>query len=310
MPTPPSFDPGLTQKVSGRIDRVINPDGSFNVRRRGVPWRDRNLYLDLVSLSWPKFFVFVIAGYFLVNIAFASLYYWIGVEHLQGADLSTPWHAYLSAFFFSAQTVTTVGYGSIAPKGIAVSIVAAAEAMTGLLSFAIATGLLYGRFSRPKAKVLFSRQAVIAPYQDKTALMFRVVNKLPNLIIDLDATVMLMTVKNVNGQLTRNYEVLNLERAKIFFFPLTWTIVHPIDEASPLWKKTPEELSTSQAEIMILIRGFDDTFAQTVHARYSYRSDELMSGARFLPNFEIDEHGGVVVHVDKIHTTEPAELPI
>ncbi len=309
MPSPPPFDPGLTQKVDGKIRRVINPDGSFNVRRRGVRWRDRNIYLYLVNLRWSTFFAYVFGGYFVVNLLFASLYCLIGVEHLSGADVSTPWHAYLSAFFFSAQTITTVGYGAIAPKGIAVSAAAAAEAMTGLLGFAVATGVLYGRFSRPKAKMMFSRQAVIAPYQDKTALMFRVVNQLSNLIIDLDATVMLMTVHSVNGQLTRKYEVLNLERAKIFFFPLTWTVVHPIDEASPLWKKTPEDLTAAQAEIMILIRGFDDTFAQTVHARYSYRSDELLPGARFLPNFEIDEHGGVIVHVERVHDTVAAELP-
>ena len=102
-----------------------------------------------------------------------------------------------------------------------------------MLSFAIATGLLYGRFSRPKARIEFSHRAVIAPYQDKAALMFRVVNKLSNLIIDLDATVMLMTVHSVNGQLTRKYELLELERRKIFFFPLTWTVVHPIDVQSP-----------------------------------------------------------------------------
>jgi inward rectifier potassium channel len=309
MPSPPSFDPGLTQKVGGQIRRVINPDGSFNVHRKGVPWRDRNIYLYLVNLSWGKFLAYVIAGYFVVNLFFACIYYWIGPEHLFGGDTVTPGHGFLSCFFFSAQTITTVGYGSIAPRGFTMSMVAAIEAMAGVLSFAIATGLLYGRFSRPKAKILFSRHAVIAPYQDKSALMFRVVNELPNLIIDLDATVMLMTTLQVNGQITRKYEVLALEREKIFFFPLTWTVVHPIDEASPLWKKTPADLAALQAEIMILIRGFDDTFAQTVHARYSYRSDELMPGARFLPSFEIDEYGGVIVHVDQIHATEPATLP-
>jgi inward rectifier potassium channel len=309
MSSPPAFDPGLTQKVDGKIRRVINPDGSFNVHRRGVPWRDRNIYLYLVNLSWGKFLTYVVAGYFVVNSCFACVYYLIGPGYLAGADTSTPWHAFLSAFFFSAQTITTVGYGSIAPRTFTMSFVASIEAMVGVLSFAIATGLLYGRFSRPKAKILFSRQAVIAPYQGKTALMFRVVNELPNLIIDLDATVMLMTVHKVNGQLTRKYEVLNLERGKIFFFPLTWTVVHPIDEASPLWQKNPDDLAAMQAEIMILIRGFDDTFAQTVHARYSYRSEELLPGARFLPNFEIDEHGGVIVHVERIHATEPVELP-
>jgi inward rectifier potassium channel len=303
MTTPPAFDPGLTQKVDGKINRIINADGSFNVRRRGVPWHDRNIYLYLVNLSWTAFFAYVIAGYFVVNFFFATIYYMIGVENLAGADMGTAWLAYFSAFFFSAQTITTVGYGSIAPRGVAISIVAAAEAMTGLLSFAVATGLLYGRFSRPKARVLFSRQAVIAPYQDKTALMFRVVNKLSNLIIDLDATVMLVTVHHRDGRPFRQYDMLSLERDKIFFFPLTWTVVHPIDQSSPLWNKTPDELGAMQAEIVILIRGFDDTFAQTVHARYSYRSDEILPGARFLPNFEIDEHGGVIVHVDRIHET-------
>jgi inward rectifier potassium channel len=166
--------------------------------------------------------------------------------------------------------------------------------------FAIATGLLYGRFSRPSARILFSGHALIAPYQDGTSLQFRVTNARSNVLMDLEARVLLMTVDNVNGQLKRDYFDLALERRKIYFFPLTWTVVHPIDSASPLYGKKPEDLARTAAEVLILIQGFDDTFSQVVHARYSYRHDEIAWGAKFLPAFHIDPDGDLVVDLNRI----------
>jgi len=193
-----------------------------------------------------------------------------------------------------------VGYGSISPKGTAANILAALEALSGLMGFAIATGLLYGRFSKPTAKIGFSQTMLIAPYQEGTSLQFRVVNQRANILMELEAKVLLMTVEGATGQPTRKYQPLNLERSSVYFFPLTWTVVHPIDPESPLYGKTAEDLALLQAEVLILIKGFDDTFSQTVHTRYSYRYDEIVWGARFTPAFRIDDDGDMVLDVDRV----------
>jgi inward rectifier potassium channel len=297
----PTFDPGLTQKFTVPLRRAINKDGSFNVRRRGTTWRDVNGYLYLINMPWPGFFSCVLVGYCIVNTLFALVYYALGPDQLQGgANVTNNMVHFLNSFFFSAHTLTTVGYGSISPKGNAANVVAALEAMTGLMGFALATGLLFGRVSRPSARIGYSERMVITPYLDGTSLQFRVVNKRANTLMELEAKVMLMTVEGEAGQRKRDYKVLKLERHNVYFFPLTWTIVHPIDEHSPFYGKTAADLHRLQAEILILIKGFDDTFSQTVHSRYSYRYDEIVWGARFAPAFDVDASGDIVLEVDKV----------
>ena len=295
-----AFDPGLTNQYAGTLRRAINRDGSFNVRRRGVSWRDFHPYLHLIRMSWPGFAAVAIGSYLALNTCFACVYWLIGPEQLGGTEAPTAVQRFLNVFFFSAQTLTTVGYGGMIPRGLAANMVATIEAMFGVFGFALGTGLLFGRFSKPSARIAFSTNALIAPYQDGTSLQFRVVNRRPNLIMEVEARVMLMTVERSDGGLKRNYEVLNLERPGIFFFPLTWTVVHPITADSPLFGRTAADLERLQAELMILIKGYDDTFSQTVNARYSYRYDEVAWGARFTPAFEIDEEGAIDVHVDRI----------
>jgi inward rectifier potassium channel len=257
-----------------------------------------NFYLKLIDTTWPRFLLIILAVFLAINMMFAGIYLALGIEHLQGAEPEMS--AFVNAFFFSIHTLTTVGYGNIFPRGTGANVVAAVEATVGLMVFAIATGLLYGRFSRPSARILFSGHALIAPYQDGTSLQFRVTNARSNVLMDLEARVLLMTVDNVNGHLKRDYFDLALERRKIYFFPLTWTVVHPIDSASPLYGKTPEDLARTAAEVLILIQGFDDTFSQLVHARYSYRHDEIAWGAKFLPAFHVDPEGDLVVDLNRI----------
>ncbi len=294
-----SFDPGLTTQFSGELRRTINPDGTFNVRRRGMRLRDVNLYLKLIDTTWPRFLAVVLSIFLAVNMLFAAIYLAIGADHLKGhePEMST----FLNAFFFSVHTLTTVGYGNIYPVGEQANAVAALEAATGLMIFALATGLLYGRFSRPSARILFSNRALIAPYQDGTSLQFRITNARTNVLMDLEARVLLMTVDTSNGQLKRSYFDLPLERRRVYFFPLTWTVVHPIDDKSPLYGRSSQDLAQQAAEILILIQGFDDTFSQMVHARYSYRHDEILFGARFEPAFHVDQKGDLVLDVDRIH---------
>ena len=296
----PSFDPGLTQQYAGALSRVINKDGSFNVRRRGGTWRDFHPYLHLISMHWLPFLGLLFTGYLLVNTLFASLYFVLGPGQLMGADAATPGGRFLNDFFFSAHTLSTVGYGSISPHGLGGQIVASLESMVGVLGFAVATGLLYGRVSRPSARVGFSERMVVTPYQDGTALQFRVVNRRHNSLMELEAQALLMTVDREDENLKRAYRVLRLEREKVLFLPLTWTLVHPIDADSPLTGKTAEDLERMQAEILILIKAYDDTFNQTVLARYSYRHNEIEWGRRFAPAFSVNGAGELELEVRKV----------
>ncbi|MBZ5610039.1 MAG: hypothetical protein LAP38_17390 [Acidobacteriia bacterium] len=293
-----SFDPGLTTQFSGELRRTINRDGSFNVRRKGLRLRDVNLYLKLIDTTWPWFLAVVLSIFLAVNMLFAGIYLAIGAEHLRGNEPEM--NAFLNAFFFSVHTLTTVGYGNIYPVGNWANAVSALEATAGLMIFALATGLLYGRFSRPSARILFSDHALISPYQDGSSLQFRITNARSNVLMDMEARILLMTVNTTDGILKRDYFDLPLERRTVYFFPLTWTIVHPIDEASPLYGKTAQDLARQAAEILILIQGFDDTFSQLVHARYSYRHDEILFGAKFEPAFHVDQKGDLVLDVDRI----------
>jgi inward rectifier potassium channel len=304
----PPFDPGLTQSYGGRLDRIVNKDGSFNVRRRGTRLRDFHVYKFLVGLSWPRFVAVVFGTFVAVSAVFAGLYLAIGLDTLQGAEAATPLEGFLKAFFFSVQTLTTVGYGLIAPRAMGADAIAAVEAMMGVMGFAFAAGLIYGRFARPTARILWSARAVIAPYQGKSSLQFRIANQRSNAIVDLEATVVLMTVEGAGAKHRRNYVKLELERPRVFFLPLTWTIVHPIDAASPLHGMTEEDLAKNATEFLVLVRGFDDTFSQVVNARTSYRHDEILWGYRFRSAFHNDQDGHLVLDLAKIDDVEIADL--
>jgi len=294
------FDPGITQTYDGTVHRIVNRNGSFNVRRRGRRFADFHLFQFFVGLSWPKFFVVVVMAFLLITLAFTGLYFAVGVSELQGIDATAPGERFLQVLFFSVQTLTTVGYGSISPHGIAVNIVASVEALGGVLALAFTAGLLYGRFARPTARLRFSARAIVAPYQGGTSLQIRVANQRTNALVDIEATMLLMTVEGTGPAAKRVYARMELERPKVFFLPLTWTIVHPIDAASPLNGKPPEVLAAQSAEIMVLIRAFDDTFSQVVNARTSYRFDEIAWGYRFQPAFHHDDGGHLELDLAKM----------
>ncbi len=304
-----SFDPGLTQKYTGPLNRVVNKDGEFNVRRAGRNWHDANPYTFLISTSWFTFSLVVTATFIIVNLAFAGIYMSAGSSHIHGAEAKDPALQFLNLFFFSTHTLTTVGYGNMYPDGPVANAIAAVEALLGLMAFAIATGLLFGRFSRPSARFGFSPAMVMAPYRERTSLQFRVVNRRPNNLIEVEARVMLMTVESVNGRAQRKYNQLELERNQIVFLPLTWTVVHPIDEKSPLYGKNAADFEQLQAEVVVMMRGFDETFGQVVYARYSYRYDEIIWGMKFAAAFDVDAKGELMLWIDRVGLTEPAPLP-
>jgi inward rectifier potassium channel len=183
---------------------------------------------------------------------------------------------------------------------MAANVVSSFESLLGVLGFAVATGLLFGRVSRPSARVGFSENMLVTPYQDATSLQFRVVNRRSNSLMELEVRPMLMTVETGDGQPKRTYQMLRLEREKLLFLPLTWTVVHPIDAESPLWGKSAEDLARLQAEVLILVKAYDDTFSQTVLTRHSYRHDEIVWGKRFAPAFFVDDEGDLVLEVRKV----------
>jgi inward rectifier potassium channel len=283
--------------------RFLNRDGSFNVTRRGISFlRSQNFYHRLLTMPWTAFFSIVILGYFLTNLLFAALYTLCGPDALAGSSGGTPLTRFIEAFFFSVQTLATIGYGKMSPQGLAPNLLMTLEALCGLLGFALATGLLFARFSRPMAKILYSEKAVIAPYRGGTALEFRIANERTNQLIDVHATVTLSrNEKNSRGNTVRKFHDLNLERLQVTFMPLHWVIVHPIDPASPLHGVSRERFEASDPEVLILLTAVDETFSQTVHSRSSYKSHEIVWGAAFCDMFEPSEDGTIRINLKKIH---------
>ncbi len=303
-------DPGTGTKYSAYSKRIINKDGSFNVLKRGLPPSTRNTYQYLIQTGWGSFLLIVFLYLLVVNALFATIYFLVSPP-----SFAAEWTGsgrWLECYFFSFQTFTTVGYGAMAPIGMAMGIISSFESIFGWVSFAIITGILYGRFSRPSARLMYSRNALIAPHEDGNALHFRIANKRRSNLMEMEATVMLMTVQrdeNGNGILKRNFQRLPLQISYILFFPLNWTIVHPITPESPLYGKTENDLRTMDAEILIMIKGFDDTFSQVVHSRYSYKWDELIWGARFGSAYETQPSGDIELYFDRLSDYTSEQTP-
>jgi len=278
--------------------RLLNRDGSFNVARKGLRLgTSLSLYHTLLTTSWTPFMALIAVSYLFVNAAFALAFVVCGPGALVATLAGSGGPGFGRAFFFSVETFSTIGYGNVAPVGVAANLVVTVEALVGLLWLALATGLLFARFSRPTAKIMFSRTAVIAPYRGIRAFEFRIANMRSSQLIEVQATVMFTRFEEHDGRQLRRYYLLPLERASVTFFPLSWTIVHPIDEASPLNGLTRDDMRRSDAEFLVLLSGVEETFAQRVHARSSYRWDEVVWGARFTDILH-HPHGDEAVTLD------------
>lgn len=284
--------------------RLLNRDGSFNVARRGLRLASSlSLYHLLLTTSWTRFIGLLAGSYLALNGGFGVAFLLCGPEALVGGAGS----AFGRAFFFSVETFSTIGYGNVVPVGLAANLVVTLEALVGLLWLALATGLLFARFSRPTARVVFSRTAVIAPYRGIKAFEFRIANVRSSQLIEVSATVMLARFEEAGGRQVRRFYNLALERSSVVFFPLSWTIVHPIDETSPLKDLTRDDLRRSDGEFLVLLSGVEETFAQRVHVRSSYKWDEVVWGARFsdiLDHPKGDEP--ITMDVSRLHAIEPA----
>lgn len=299
-------DLGFGSVIGGANEkRLLNRDGTFNPRREGLPFLSSlSFYHYFLTMTWTRFFAILVGSYIGANTLFALLYLACGPGALAGDMPTGTGGAFWRAFFFSVETLATIGYGNIAPTGMASHFVMTVEALAGLLIFAMTTGVLFARFARPTAALMFSECAVVAPYRGVHAFMFRVTNARSNQLVELEAKVLFSRIEGA----VRKYDQVALERSRVTFFPLSWTVVHPVDEKSPLFGFTHDELVAKDAEVMILLTGTDETFSQVVHARTSYKPAEILYGRKFVNIYNpIDQNGVVSIDVRKLSDTEVAD---
>jgi inward rectifier potassium channel len=292
-------DLGLDRGGQKGRQRTINPDGSYNMIRINSLER-WEIFHWLINTSWIKFWFAVILYYLIANLFFAIIYFLIGVEHFNGVIDDKAFHKFYQVLFFSIQTYTTVGYGNISPLSFTAGLISSIESFFGLMSFAIATGSLYGRFSKPTAKIKYSPNAIIALFQDKKAFQFMVANFRNSNLMELEATVSISWIEDVETNPVRRFYPLELQIKKVAMLPTSWTLNHVIDENSPIYNVSESELKQKETEIFILIKAFDDTFSQTIYSRHSYTSHDFIWNAKFNPPFHVNEEGKLVMNIDKV----------
>jgi inward rectifier potassium channel len=299
-----NLNSGFGTNTSSYGGRFVNKDGKANVEKIGINKLHRiSWYHTMIDMPAWKFLLVILIFYVCINLLFASLYFAIGIEYLNGIDSSgSDWVKFGETYFFSAQTFTTVGYGHISPSGFMASAVSAFEALIGLLSFAIATGLLFGRFSKPMAFLKFSHNALIAPYNDTTALMIRLTPFKNTNFTDADAKITVGISVEEKGQISNKFYSLDLEMDKINALTLSWTLVHPITEDSPFYQFSKKDFETINGEILVYIKTFDDMFSNTVAIRTSYTFEEVVYGAKFQPMYSRNSNNTkTILHLDKLN---------
>lgn len=297
-------DPGLGYSSNKNVQSFINPDGSSNVLHLNKSKNLDDIYTYLLGLSWSVFLLLVTVGFILLNTFFALIYLWIGIDELtvtSGNFLEN----FLNAFNFSAQTITTVGYGAISPKGVLSGLVSSIEALAGLMSFSFITGLLYGRFSKPKSSMNFSKSFVVREFEEERALMFRLTNKRTTIMIEPEIKVTLaITDLDEFGEFKRSFYQLTLERDKISYLPTIWTVVHKIDKDSPLYKYTNEELNSLTANLYILFQYHEESYSQKLYKLHSYNFENLKVNTTFKSSVKFSDSGQFVLDHDLLNETQ------
>ena len=297
-------DPGLGSKFSQPVNRFLNKDGTYNIVRKGGVSGIKDFYKYLLHISWRKFIFYLLAVYSVFNLLFAFVYLGIGLDQL--SHVHPDFHPFWTAFFFSAQTLTTLGFGYISPVGFQANFVATIEAFIGLSITALATGLLYGRFSRPILKLAFSKNAILTPFEDGRALMFRMVNSRDNVLIKSKVSAILIIDKGQgNETYNKDYHDLELELNEILFFPFSWTVVHKITEDSPLNNFAVKDLKQRHAELVVLFETFDETFGHEMIQKHSYAEDQWMENVKFDLIYGPNKDGQLEIHVKNIDLVSP-----
>jgi inward rectifier potassium channel len=306
-------DTGFGVQANRLGGRFINKDGTFNLRKDGWPlWKRLSIYSFLMDLSLLKFSGVILLFYILINLLFTGLYLLAGNNQLQGFLANTEWGKTKEIFFFSTETFTTVGYGRVNPIGWGAHIIAAMESLSGWLSFALVTGLIYGRFTRPKAYLAFSEHALIGPYKGGLGLMFRMVPyKINHHLTDAHIVVNIAFMEMEDDKPEFKFYQLNLERSRIDMLNMNWTVVHPIDEESPLLNFNEEDMHRSDLELYVQITGFDHIFSNMVMQRTSYTYREIVWGAKFKPMYHESPDGSTtILELDKLNEKEEVLLPV
>jgi len=308
-------DTGFSTSNNETGGRFLNKDGSFNLVKEGLPYYKRfSIFNNMLSLPLWKFITVIFIFFIIVNLIFAGIYYFIGPQQFDGlVPGCRGWQFYKDIFYFSTQTFTTVGYGHVNPTGDAANMVAGIEALSGFLSLAIATGLIYGRFSKPRSYLMFSEQALVSPYKGGTAIMFRFVGyKDKHTLTDVEIKVNTGMLVSESGKTDYKYFTLALERSRVETLPMSWTVVHPIDENSPFFGFAEADMKTADVELYINIRGYDDVFSNIVQHRTSYTYNEIVFNRRFMPMYHESEDGKTTVmelHKLNEHTDTKTAAP-
>ena len=301
----------VNSKQSG--GRFFQKDGRPNVRFRGISYLQRfSVFQYMLKIPSWKFILFIAIAYTVVNLLFACIYFFVGVNHLGGMEEITVLGKFWEAFFFSTQTLSTVGYGHVFPDSLTSNTIAAIESFLGILMLALATGLIYGRFSQPRAYLKFSSIALFAPFKDGYALMFRFAPFKQHFLTDVEVKVTCVMKYSENENERKNvFYSLDLELSRANSLATNWTIVHVVNENSPLYQLTRKEIEEAETEILVFVKGYDEEYANTVVSRSSYIASEFIYGAKFNMMYEPSEDKtSTILHMDKIDSYHREELPV
>ncbi len=294
----------MTRTEQGRR-RTVGADGA-QIRALGqrlAKWRDT--YHLVLSLTWTQFFGALLFAFALVNLLFGTLY-WL----LPGSVANTKADAFLDYFFFSIETLATVGYGTMSPASIPGHIVASVEILTGMVGIALTTGLVFARFAKPTARILFSQRGVIRDFDGQRVLMLRMANERHNRIVEATARVSLLRSEiTAQGESFIRIHDLRLLRKRTPVFVLTWTLIHPIDERSPLRGLDAAQLTESFFRIVISVTGHDETVASSVYAGREYAAEDLVFDGRFVDILRMTPEGERVVDLTRFHDIEQTSGP-
>lgn len=296
-------DLGLGEKViEENRTRFLNRDGSFNVHKKGMFERGNfSPYHGILNASWTKFNFGVILYYVFANLLFTFLYLATGKESFPDIAHHSTFHRAVELFFYSVQVITTLGSSPLSPVGLYAHIVLGIEAMVGMLGFAVGASLMFARFSNPANKILFSKNAVVAPFEGGLGFMVRMINGRNNQLVDVEA-VLTLIMDDKNGK--RQIVQLELERSSVPVFPLNWTIVHIIEDNSPIKNLSLSDLEKRHAEFLVGLKGVDEDLSKTVYARMSYLYNEIKFGYKFKSIIERDSEGTVIVDPKRISEME------
>ncbi|AFY99681.1 ion channel [Calothrix sp. PCC 6303] len=284
-------------------NRIVRPDGGFNVVRKGLPssyWGD--LYHVLIRIQWHKFILLITCGYLVANALFA-LAYLCGGDGIENAKPGN----FFDAFFFSVQTMASIGYGAMYPKTYYANFLVTIESLLGLLGLAMATGLMFARISLPKARVMFSNVAVITPYDGVESLIFRVGNERQNWILEAQIRLTLVrTEVSKEGNIMRRFYDMPLVRSNSPVFALSWMVMHQIDQASPLYGMNLEKIIENEVEILVTLTGIDETVSQTIHARHSFIAEEILWNMKFVDILSKQRDGKRCINYSHFHDVIPS----